>query len=175
MASTETPVPDTPFSVGSDGVAEWSALHAGAWIGLLETHKQLTRALDAELDAKFGLSLSELELLGRLGAAPDRCLRLTSLAAACGLSLSRVSRLAAGLERRGLLERRPCADDGRAVEAHLTATGLALLRDAQEVHFASVKRAFFDHLDESELRTLSSVFARLALRSPGVGGAAPPA
>jgi DNA-binding MarR family transcriptional regulator len=175
MASTETPVPDTPFSLGSDGVAEGSALHAGAWIGLLETHKQLTRALDAELDAKFGLSLSELELLGRLGAAPERCLRLTSLAAACGLSLSRVSRLAAGLERRGLLERRPCADDGRAVEAHLTATGLALLRDAQEVHFASVKRAFFDHLDESELRTLSSVFARLALRSPGAGGAASPA
>lgn len=164
MASTETPPPDTPFSVGSDGVAAWSALHAGAWIGLLETHKRLTRELDAELDAKFGLALSELELLGRLGAAPGRCLRLTSLAVACGLSLSRVSRLAAGLERRGLLERRPCDDDGRAVEAHLTAAGLELLRDAQEVHFASVKRAFFDHLDDSELRTLSTVFARLARR-----------
>jgi DNA-binding MarR family transcriptional regulator len=158
--------PDTPYSVGSDGVAEWSALHAGAWIGLLETHKRLTRALDAELDQRFGLTLSELELLGRLGAAPGRCLRLTSLAVASGLSLSRVSRLAAGLDRRGLIERRPCEDDGRAVEAHLTAAGLALLRDAQEVHFNSVKRWFFDHLDESELRALSDVFARLALRSP---------
>jgi DNA-binding MarR family transcriptional regulator len=160
MSSTE--IPETPFSVGSDGVAAWSALHAGAWIGLLETHKRLTRELEAELDARFGLTLSELELLGRLGAAPDRCLRLTALAAACGLSLSRVSRLAAGLERRGLLERRACEDDGRAVEAHLTPTGLQLLSDAQDVHFASVKRAFFDRLDESELRTLSAVFARLA-------------
>jgi DNA-binding MarR family transcriptional regulator len=162
MASSETSDPDTPFSVGSDGVAEWSALHAGAWIGLLETHKRLTRALDAELEERFGLTLSELELLGRLGAAPGRCLRLTSLAVASGLSLSRVSRLAAGLDRRGLIERRPCDDDGRAVEAHLTGPGLDLLRDAQEVHFDSVKRSFFDHLDESELRTLSSVFARLA-------------
>jgi DNA-binding MarR family transcriptional regulator len=162
MASTDTPAPETPFSVGSDGVAAWSALHAGAWIGLLETSKRLSRELDAELDAKFGLTLSELELLGRLGAAPGRRLRLTSLAAVCGLSLSRVSRLAAGLERRALIERRPSDDDGRAVEAHLTAAGLELLRDAQEVHFASVKRAFFDRLDESELRTLSTVFARLA-------------
>ena len=35
-----------------------------AWVGLLETHKQLTRALDAELDARHGLSLSGVELLG---------------------------------------------------------------------------------------------------------------
>jgi DNA-binding MarR family transcriptional regulator len=166
-SGTDPSAPETPFSVGSDGVAEWSALHAGAWIGLLETHKRLTRALDAELEGQFGLTLSELELLGRLGAAPGRCLRLTGLATASGLSLSRVSRLAAGLERRGLIERRPCDDDGRAVEAHLTAAGLVLLRDAQEVHFASVKRAFFDHLDESELQTLSTVFARLARQAAG--------
>jgi DNA-binding MarR family transcriptional regulator len=162
MTSTRT----TPFSVGSDGVAAWSALHAGAWIGLLETHKQLTRELDAELEARFDLTLSTVELLGRLGAAPGRCLRLTALASACGLSLSRVSRLAAGLERRGLLERRPVDDDGRAVEAHLTSAGLELLRQAQEVHFASVKRAFFDRLSESELQTLATVFARLAEQPP---------
>jgi DNA-binding MarR family transcriptional regulator len=77
-----------------------------------------------------------------------------------------VSRLAAELERRGLLERRPCDDDGRAVEAHLTSAGLELLRDAQEVHFASVKRAFFDRLSESELETLATVFARLAEQPP---------
>jgi DNA-binding MarR family transcriptional regulator len=158
MSSTRS----TPFSVGSDGVVAWSALHAGAWIGLLETHKRLTRELDAELESRFDLTLSTVELLGRLGAAPGRCLRLTALASACGLSLSRVSRLAAGLERRGLLERRPCDDDGRAVEAHLTSAGLELLSQAQEVHFASIERAFFDRLSESELQVLADVFARLA-------------
>src|ERR1700727_3934743 len=140
--------PSTPFSVGSDGVAAWSELHAGAWIGLLETHKRLTRELDAELESRFDLTLSTVELLGRLGAAPDRCLRLTALASACGLSLSRVSRLAAGLERRGLLERRPCDDDGRAVEAHLTSAGLGDLRQAQKGHFASHERPFFDRVSE---------------------------
>jgi hypothetical protein len=49
----------------------WTQHEADAWIGLLETHKQLTRALDAELDAAHGLGLSTLELLGRLSAAGD--------------------------------------------------------------------------------------------------------
>ena len=87
--------------------AEWSQRHADAWIGLLETHKQLTRALDAELESRYGLSLCGLELLARLAAAPDRCLRLSALAAQAGLSLSRVSRIAVMLETRGLIERTP--------------------------------------------------------------------
>ncbi len=80
--------------MATNGVAEWSERHAEAWIGLLETHKQLTRVLDAELESRYGLSLSGLELLARLAAAPGRCLRLSALAAQAGLSLSRVSRIA---------------------------------------------------------------------------------
>ena len=30
------------------------------------------------------------------------------------------------------------------------------------MHFASIERAFFDRLSESELQTLATVFARLA-------------
>ncbi len=151
-----------PYSVGSDGVEVWSQLHAGAWIGLVETNKRLVRALDTELERRYGLTLSSLELLGRLAAAPRRCAKLTALASACGLSLSRVSRIAGALERRGLLARRPCPDDGRAVEAHLTKAGLELLREAQQAHHAYVKREFFDRLSEAELATLAAVFARLA-------------
>src|SRR5947209_10262604 len=120
MATARPFVAPLPYRVGEDGVAEWSQRHADAWIGLLETHKQLTRVLDAELESRYGLSLSALELLARLGAAPDRCLRLSALAAQAGLSLSRVSRIAVTLETRGLIERTPCHDDARAVEAHLT-------------------------------------------------------
>ena len=143
--------------VGNDGVAEWSPRHADAWIGLLETHKQLTRLLDAELESRYGLSLSGLELLARLGAAPGRCLRLSSLAAEAGLSLSRVSRIAVLLETRGLIERKPCSDDGRAVAAHLTPAGHKLMRAAQATHFAQIQSAFFDRLREGELDTLAEV------------------
>src|SRR6201996_8876804 len=94
-----------PYRIGADGVAEWPPVRAEAWIGLLETHKQLTRALDAELESRYGLSLSSLELLARLGAAPDRCLRLSALGAQSGLSLRRVSRIAGALATRGRLGR----------------------------------------------------------------------
>jgi DNA-binding MarR family transcriptional regulator len=153
------------FVVGEDGLARWSDVHADAWIGLLETHKRLTRTLDAELEAQHGLSLSGLEVLGRLGAADERCLRLSVLAAETGLSLSRISRIADALERRRLLERRPCPSDARAVEAHITADGLALAREAQATHFAAVRERFFAQLSAEELATLAVVFNRFAPRA----------
>lgn len=161
MATT----PTAPYRVSTNGVTEWSERHAEAWIGLLETHKQLTRALDAELESRYGLSLSGLELLARLAAAPDRCLRLSALATQAGLSLSRVSRIAVTLETRGLIERMPCDEDARAVEAHLTPAGLTLMREGQATHFASVQQRFFDELRPGELDTLAAVFGRFSPRA----------
>jgi DNA-binding MarR family transcriptional regulator len=159
------PRPSAPYFVGDDGVVTWSERHADAWIGLLETHKRLTRMLDAELEARYGLTLSSLEMLARLAAAPDRCLRLSGLASAAGLSLSRVSRIAGAFEARGLIGRVPCPEDARAVEAHLSPAGLELMRAAQRTHFDSVQRAFFDHLGDEELEALASVFGRMAPRA----------
>jgi DNA-binding MarR family transcriptional regulator len=154
-----------PYVVGEDGLASWSEKHSEAWIGLLETHKRLTRELDAELEARHGLTLSGLELLGRLAAADKRYLRLSALATEAGLSLSRVSRIVDVLAARGLVARRACSDDGRAVEAHLTKRGLKLVREAQATHFASVQARFFDRLSEREIDVLAGVFGRLAPRA----------
>ncbi len=151
--------------VETDGLTQWPQTHADAWIGLLETHKQITRALDAELELRHGLGLSGVEVLGRLAAADGRCLRLSALAAETGLSLSRISRVVDLLQQRGLVDRRPCAADARAVEAHLTATGLTVARAAQATHFAFVQGHFFDRLSATELATLAVVFARFAPRS----------
>src|SRR3954452_12716274 len=155
------------YVLGEDGLATWSDTHADAWIGLLETHKQLTRALDAELEAEHGLTLSGVECLGRLAAADERSLRLSVLAAETGLSLSRISRIIDTLESRGLVERRPCPGDARAVNAHLTDDGLALVRRAQSSHFASVQERFFRQLSADEIQTLASIFGRFAPRSAG--------
>jgi DNA-binding MarR family transcriptional regulator len=154
-----------PYTVGEDGLSRLSDLHADAWIGLLETHKRLTRALDAELESTHGLGLSALELLGRVAASDGRRARLSTLAAQTGLSLSRVSRIADAMERRGLVERRRCPEDSRAVNAHLTEAGLALVREAQATHFAGVQQRFFDSLSSEELATLAAVFGRFAPRA----------
>lgn len=166
MSATATQASSTcAYVLGDDGLARWSDVHADAWIGLLEAHKQLTRALEAELEAEHGLTLSALEALGRLAAAEDHSLRLSALASGCGLSLSRVSRIIDALETRGLVERRCVPRDARAVEGHLTDAGLDLVRRAQATHFASVQRRFFEHLSDQEIELLASIFSRFAPRA----------
>jgi len=149
-------------TTGPDGSLGWDPTFAEAWIGLLQAHRQLTRELDARLEAEHGLSLSGLELLARLTAAPDNWLRLSSLAAQTGLSLSRVSRIVDALEDRRLVERQPCPADARAINANLTPAGADLLRQAEQTHRAMVQQSFFDHLSVAEVETLAAVFARFA-------------
>ena len=150
------------YVVGDDGMARLQGPYADAWTGLQRTHRELTRQLEASLDERFGLSLSALELLGRLATADDRRRRLSRLAGDVDLSLSRVSRIVDALERRGLVERLPCPEDTRATNAWLTDAGLALVREAQAEHVADVRRRFLDRLSAAELRTLGRVFTRLA-------------
>jgi|SRR5665213_3933649 DNA-binding MarR family transcriptional regulator len=147
---------------GAAGLPQLSNDHAGAWIGLLATHRSLTRELDAELEAAHGLTLSGLELLVRLANAPEHWLRLSALAQGAGLSLSRVSRIVDALEARRLLERRPCDADARAINAVLTPEGLELAKAAQATHLAAVRERFFDRLSDVEVATLASVFMRFS-------------
>lgn len=155
------------YETDEHGLAHWTEAHADAWIGLLETHKQLTRSLDAELSAQHGLSLSGLELLARLAAADNRQMHLTALALASGLSLSRVSRIIGVLQDRKLVDRHACPSDARAVHAQINDAGLELVKGAQSTHFASVQAAFFDQLDEGEIATLARIFGRFAPRGAG--------
>lgn len=159
------PADSCAFVVGDDGLAAWSDVHADAWIGLLETHKRLTRALDAELEAQHGLTISGLECLGRLAAADGRAMRMSALAGATGLSLSRISRIVDTLEGRGLVARREATADARAVDACLTDAGLKLVREAQASHFAAVQERFFDGMSAGEIETLAKVFRRFAPRA----------
>jgi DNA-binding MarR family transcriptional regulator len=164
-ASDRTRTPEPCYELGEDGLASWPDQHAGAWIGLLETHKRLTRELDGELDAEHRLTLSALEVLGRLAAAERHRMRLSALASACGLSLSRISRIVDALEARGLVERCSVDTDARAVEGCLSEAGMALVRRAQATHFASVQRLFFERLSEEEISLLAEIFSRFAPRT----------
>jgi DNA-binding MarR family transcriptional regulator len=161
-ATTSTDAPKRSYELRDDGLVSWERVHSEAWIGLLETHKRLTRALDAELEAEHGLSFSALEVLARLAMAEDRSLGLSALANACGLSLSRISRIIVSLETRGLVARQTVQSDGRAVRGQLTDAGLELVRRAQRTHFASVQRRFFEQLSDEELAMLARIFSRFA-------------
>jgi DNA-binding MarR family transcriptional regulator len=148
------------YMLGERADREWSPEQALAWEGLLELHGRLRRGAEARLE-RAGLSVSALGVMGRLTRAPERTLRQVELAGAMGLSISRVSRIVDALQKRGLLERRPCPADARATNVTLTGAGLRLTREAQGALFDFVQESFAARLGEEETATLAAVFARL--------------
>jgi DNA-binding MarR family transcriptional regulator len=176
-ASAERVTARAAYFVGDEGLSAWSPAQLAAWSGVMEGQRRLAREVEAPLEAEHGLALSALGLLGRLAAADEGVLRLSTLAGEMGLSLSRVSRIVDALEARGLVERRPCPADARATNAWLTPAGADLARGAQATVFASIQARFFDRLADDEVEVLASVFARFLDRDedePGLACDQPP-
>jgi len=82
-----------------------------------------TMAVLTKAAADADLSLTQLRALAILR---DRRLRMTALAGHLGLEKSTMSGLVDRAEKRGLVQRAPSADDGRAVEVLLAPDGIAL-------------------------------------------------
>ena len=122
----------------------------------------LPRLLDADLERDQRMSLSEYTALRHLSEAEHRLMRMSELAAACDMSLSGMTRLAARLESLGYLRRIRCERDARGSNAVLTDAGLARLREAWPDHLASVRRHIFDHLGEIDLTDLAAAFSAMA-------------
>jgi DNA-binding MarR family transcriptional regulator len=122
----------------------------------------LYRKLDADLERDQRMSLSEYTVLRILSETQTRHMRMSELAAACDMSLSGMTRLAAKLESAGFLERRPCPSDARGYNAVLTDAGFARLQEAWPSHLASVRRHLFDHLDGIDLCRLAKALAEIA-------------
>jgi DNA-binding MarR family transcriptional regulator len=155
-AMSSPPLPGTPV-VG----AELDPAELAAWRGFLRVHSALGRALDAELRAVHGLSLSSYEVLILLRAAPGRRLRMAELADGALLSRSGMTRLVDRLERDGLLARDVCDSDRRGCFAVLTPAGEELLAHARPTHLAGVRERFLRHFDTAELATLARWWDRV--------------
>jgi DNA-binding MarR family transcriptional regulator len=132
-----------------------------AWVKLLRGHATLTRQMDAALREQHGLSLNEFEILLQLWRAGDERLRRVDLAERLLITQGGITRLLAGLESRGLVERRSCDEDARVVYSVLTSAGERKLRSARGAHLADVERLFSDRFSEPELEQLAGLLSRL--------------
>lgn len=137
-----------------------SELEDRAWRGFLVTHDRIWRAIEAGL-APLSVSMAEYSVLALLGEAGRDGMRMSELAQRRLMSSGGFTRLADRLERRGLIERRPSADDGRGYVAVLTREGRALLRKAWRQQSSDLRTLFFDRLDDEHLRSLVDVWERL--------------
>ncbi len=138
-----------------------TSLEVGAWRGLLRTHAEIVRELDAELVAEHGLPLRAYEVLLLLHEAPGGRLRMSELAERALLSLSGTTRVVDRLAREGYVERIRAEGDGRGVEARPTRAGTALFRLARATHLAGVRARFLSHFTAAELAALAATWERL--------------
>ncbi|HVM13251.1 MAG TPA: MarR family winged helix-turn-helix transcriptional regulator [Egibacteraceae bacterium] len=161
-AARELPPEESKLVELPNGVRHPPPLRAAAFLGLVKAGETLARGLDADLQTAHGLSLRTFEVLLHLAAfSADGSLRMSALGEQAPLSQSRVSRLVAELEAKGLVAKEAAPDDSRGVVVHITDKGLQRLLEVQNTHFASLEDRFFSHLDWEEIVQLGRITSRL--------------
>lgn len=128
-----------------------------AWLRLIAVVELLPGALDAQLRRDSQLTHFDYYVLAMLSEAPERTLRMTGLAARTNATLPRLSHVVRRLEDRGLVERFPCPQDGRATNARLTAAGWDAVVAAAPGHVETVRRHVFDPLTPTQVAQLRAI------------------
>jgi DNA-binding MarR family transcriptional regulator len=129
-----------------------------SWRAYLVGTTLLMDRLDRELREQHRLSLPEYEILVRLSEADDNRMRMAMLADSVSHSRSRVTHTVARMATAGLVVRDSCLDDGRGVEAVLTAQGRRALEEAAPTHVAGVRRLLVDLVDDEDFEAVGRVF-----------------
>ena len=140
-----------------------------AWVRLAAVVELLPGVLDSQLRRDAELSHFEYFVLAMLSEAPERTLRMTSLAARTNATLPRLSHVVRRLEDRGLVRRFPCPEDGRATNARLTGAGWDKVRDAAPGHVAHVRSQVIDALDDAQVRQLAEIAEAILSRIDPAG------
>lgn len=128
-----------------------------AWVRLAAVLELLPGVLDSQLRRDAGLTHFEYFVLAMLSEAPERTLRMTGLAARTNATLPRLSHVIRRLEERGLVERFPCPQDGRATNARLTGAGWDKVVATAPGHVETVRAHVIDTLTREQVHQLAQI------------------
>jgi DNA-binding MarR family transcriptional regulator len=137
------------------------------WRAFLAATTLLSDRLSRELQASYGLSLADYEILVRLSEAPEQRLRMSQLASCTLASRSRLSHQVDRLEKAGLVERQACESDRRGANAVLTELGRTSLVAAAPTHVEGVRRHLVDQLTDDQFTALGDALAVVAAHLQG--------
>jgi DNA-binding MarR family transcriptional regulator len=137
------------------------------WRRWLRLNALLPGALHRELQADAGLSLPDFDVLVHLTDHPDGRVRVSDLARGLHWERSRVSHHVTRMERRRLVRREECRDDGRGAWVVLTQEGRAAIEQAAPGHVATVRRLVFDAVTPHEVEVMAGVIEKVLSRLEG--------
>ncbi|NEA54803.1 MarR family transcriptional regulator [Streptomyces sp. SID13666] len=134
-------------------------------VRLMAAGARLGQAVEVHF-SRFGLSAGRYRLLADLEDA-DGEKSPSQLAASLGVSRATVTGLLDGLERDGLVLRRPSAEDGRSAVVVLTARGARKMRELAPEHFGRLQ-AMVDPLSAEERTVFLDLLGRLVRGIPAL-------
>jgi DNA-binding MarR family transcriptional regulator len=135
-----------------------------AWHAFLSASALVDRRLDQQLKEDAGISHLQYEILVRLSAHCDHEMRMSELADAVLNSKSGLTYQVSQLEKAGLVRRRPCTSDDRAVFAVLTPAGKRLLERAAPGHVALVRELVVDVLSADQRTAIADGLGEVSRR-----------
>jgi DNA-binding MarR family transcriptional regulator len=141
-----------------------TAAELDSWLSLVRLITWLPWSIDQQLQRDSNLGMVEYQVLAMLSNAPERTMRMSSLAQVTNASLSRLSHLVKRLEERDLVRREPDPADGRFTHAILTDRGFQTLAEAAPGHVAHVRSLVVDVLSPEQLRRIGQAADRIMAR-----------
>ncbi|GAA2716731.1 MULTISPECIES: MarR family winged helix-turn-helix transcriptional regulator [Actinoplanes] len=140
---------------------ELAPAQAETWESLLAVLLWLPATLETRLKRQ-GLSHAEFLILWCLTQHQDRPHTMSSLAELSRVTPSHLSRIAARLEKQGLLVREPDPADARYTIASLTAAGSRKYAEAAPGYYATLREHLFGRLTDEQARQLGGITGQIA-------------
>jgi DNA-binding MarR family transcriptional regulator len=128
-----------------------------AWRAYVVMQARLNAHLTRDLQANTDLSMADF---GVLVALTDVCggrVRAYELSEALQWEKSRLSHHLARMEKRGLITRGGCTEDGRGLFVEATPAGRRAIEAAAPHHVATVRRVVFDALTSEQVAALGAI------------------
>jgi DNA-binding MarR family transcriptional regulator len=138
-----------------------SATELRAFRAFMRVQMRMNYEMNRQLQSDNDLSLADYHVLNALTDAPGGRLQVADLAALIGWERSRASHQLRRLCERGLAQRVPSEDDGRATDAILTDAGREAIDAAAPGHVALVRRLFFDPLPDDLIAPLTAALEHI--------------
>jgi DNA-binding MarR family transcriptional regulator len=139
-----------------------------AWRTFLTAYANVIRQLEAELEERQSLALTDFDVLVQLHFAGGT-LRMRDLADSVLLSRSGMTRRVDRLEEAGYVSRFACETDRRGSMAQLTDAGRDRLEGALPVHVKGIETHFVAKLSPAELEMVRSTLSKVVTESPARG------
>jgi DNA-binding MarR family transcriptional regulator len=148
----------------SSDVRWLTAQEERVWRRWMTLNARLSATLHKELQDDAGLSMPDFEVLVHLTDSPQGRIRVTDLARALQWERSRVSHHVTRMERRRLVQRMECAEDGRGAFIVITPQGRAAIEQAAPGHVNAVRRLVFDALSHEEVNAFATIIEKALTR-----------